>query len=109
VISNTAEILSEDLTQSRLNWEKVVSKYYIEDARVEPALAITMTDNWMQFNVRYIVNYRQRRHTKNLLHERIGKAILATQNKVVMASATIEIIKIPDINLSSQGSKAEDS
>ncbi|WP_273445345.1 mechanosensitive ion channel family protein [Neolewinella agarilytica] len=109
VISTTAEILSEYLTQSRLNWKKVVSKYYIEDAKVEPTLAITMTDNWMQFNVRYIVDYRQRRSTKNLLNERIGKAILATDNKVTLASATIEIIKIPDLNLTAQGSTVEDS
>jgi small-conductance mechanosensitive channel len=103
VIKNTADILAADLSQSRLNWEEVVSKYYIEDANVEPTLAITMTDNWMQFNVRYIVDYRKRRSTRNLLNERIGKAILATDNKVVLASATIEIIKIPNISISPSG------
>lgn len=100
VIENTANILAADLSQSRLNWKEVVNKYYIEDANVEPTLAISMTDNWMQFNVRYIVDYRKRRSTRNLLNERIGKAIMATDNRVVLASATIEIIKIPDISIS---------
>lgn len=99
VIAHAADILSEDLAQSKLNWKEVVSKYYIEDAKVEPTLAITMTDNWMQFNIRYIVNYRKRRLTKNLLHERIGKAILATNGQVVLASATIEIVNFPEINM----------
>lgn len=86
-------MLTEDLVQSKLNWTNVVSKYYIEDAKIEPTLAITMTDNWVQFNIRYIVNYRKRRATANLLHERIGRAIMATENKVTLASATIEIIR----------------
>lgn len=104
VVSNAAEILAEELTQSRLQWQKVVSKYYIEDARVEPTLAITMTDNWMQFNIRYIVDYRKRRLTKNELNERIGKAILGTEGKVNMASATLEIIRIPDLKITPDGS-----
>ena len=101
VIKEAAKLLSEDLIQSRLNWKKVVNKYYIEDSKVEPTLAITMTDNWIQFNIRYIVNYRKRRSTANLLHEHIGQAINATDNKVTLASATVEIIKIPDIGLRS--------
>jgi small-conductance mechanosensitive channel len=99
VVNKSTEILSEYLSQSRLNWQEVVNKYYIEDAHLAPTLAITMTDNWMQFNIRYIVDYRKRRATKNALNESIGKAVLATQGKVILASATIEIIKLPELDL----------
>jgi hypothetical protein len=40
---------------SKEDWQTLVSKYYIKDAMVEPTLAITLTDNWIQFNLRYIV------------------------------------------------------
>ena len=99
VIKIASETLSDYVTESIAEWEKVVNKYYIENAQVEPTLAITMTDNWIQFNLRYIVDYKKRRHTKNVLNEAIGKAIMDTDGKVKLASATFEIVKIPNINL----------
>jgi small-conductance mechanosensitive channel len=99
VIDIAAETLSEYVNQSLENWKKVVNKYYIENAQVEPTLAISMTDNWMQFNLRYIVDYRKRRSTKHLLNEKIGKAIQETKGKVILASVTLEIVKIPTIKI----------
>ena len=84
-------------------WKNVVDRYYIEDAQVDPSLAITLTDNWVQFNLRYIVDYKKRRITKHLLNEEIGKRILETNGKVVLASATYEIVSIPTINLEKEG------
>jgi hypothetical protein len=99
VVDIASETLSEYVTESLANWREVVDKYYIEDAVVDPTLAITMTDNWITFNLRYIVDYKKRRHTKHLLNEKIGKAILDTDGKVVLASATFEIVKIPHIRV----------
>lgn len=99
IIRIAKEQLSGYVTASVNNWKKVVDRYYIEDAVVEPTLAITMTDNWMQFNLRYIVDYKKRRYTKHLLNELIGKAIQATEGKVQLASATIEVVRIPAVRL----------
>jgi hypothetical protein len=76
-----------------------VGRYYIEDAMVEPTLAITLTDNWIRFNLRYIVDYKKRRHTAHLLHELIREAVEKTQGKVQIASATFEIVRIPTLNV----------
>lgn len=99
VIKIASETLSEYVSESITNWERVVDKYYIEDAQVEPTLAITMTDNWVQFNLRYIVDYKRRRFTKHTLNEKIGKAIQETNGKVQMASATFEIVQIPTLKI----------
>lgn len=99
VISVAQEQLAEYVQESISEWKGVVEKYYIENAEVDPTLAITMTDNWVQFNLRYIVDYKKRRYTKHLLNEEIGKRILATDGKVKLASATFEIVKIPTVNL----------
>jgi len=107
IIEIASEILSEYVTESYANWKKVVNKYYIEDAEVEPTLAITMTDNWAQFNLRYIVDYKKRRYTKHVLNERIGKAIQATDGKVLLASATFEIVKIPRISVDKEPKPAD--
>lgn len=100
VISVAQKHLAEYVQESMSEWKSVVEKYYIEDAQVDPTLAITMTDNWVQFNLRYIVDYKKRRITKHALNEEIGRKIIETNGKVVLASATFEIVQIPTVNLS---------
>ncbi|MDX1350112.1 MAG: mechanosensitive ion channel [Putridiphycobacter sp.] len=99
VIQVAQEHLSEYVKESIADWKQVVEKYYIEDAQVDPTLAITLTDNWTEFNLRYIVDYKKRRLTKHLLNEAIGREIEKTNGKVVLASATYEIVSIPTVNL----------
>ena len=107
VVRVAREELSEYVARSVDEWKKVVNKYYIENAVVDPTLAITLTDNWTQFNLRYIVDYKLRRFTKNILHERIGKEIEKTNGKVVLASATFEIVRIPTLDVVGAEPKAE--
>ena len=99
VVSVAQETLSEYVQNSIAQWKSVVNKYYIEDAQVDPTLAITMTDNWVQLNLRYIVDYKKRRITKHLLNEEIGKRIQKTNGKVKLASATFEIVNIPTVHI----------
>ena len=99
VITVAQKHLASYVKESLADWKVVVDKYYIEDAQVDPSLAITLTDNWIQFNLRYIVDYKKRRFTKNLLHEEIGKRIEESNGKVVLASATFEIVKIPMVQV----------
>lgn len=106
IIKIAQDTLSEYVEQSIATWKNVVHKYYIEDAIVEPTLAITMTDNWIQFNLRYIVDYKKRRSVKNQLNELIGKAFENTKGKVILASATIEVVRIPSLRLEDQYTKS---
>lgn len=99
IIKIAKETLSEFVADSMSMWKEVVDKYYIENAQVEPSIAIKMTDNWVEFNLRYIVDYKKRRITKHALNELIGKEIEKTNGKVVLASATFEIVNIPTVNI----------
>ena len=99
IIKLATDTLSEYVVDSISKWKDVVERYYIEDAKVEPTLAITMTDNWIQFNLRYIVDYKKRRVTKHILSELISKGFEETKGKVVLASSTVEIVRIPTVNI----------
>lgn len=105
VIKIATELLSEYVINSKSDWERIVNKYYVEDAQIDPTLAISLTDNWIQFNLRYIVNYKKRRMTKHLLNDKIRIEFENTNGKVLLASTTIELIKIPDLNVKVEGSK----
>jgi small-conductance mechanosensitive channel len=99
IVSVASEILSEYTLASKKRWEMVVNKFYIEDAIVEPTRAVTLTDNWANYNLRYIVDYKKRRMTQHLLHDSIHQKINETKGKVLLASATIEVVRIPEIKL----------
>jgi len=99
VIKITTETLSEYTANSKSQWKDIVNKYYIEDAQVDPSLAITLTDNWIQFNLRYIVDFKKRRLTKHELNERIRIEVEKTKGKVIIASQTLELIKIPELKI----------
>lgn len=84
---------------SRLNWEQMVARYFIEDAKIEPSLALSLTNNWIQINLRYITDYRLRRNTKHELFERIERAIEGSGGKVTLASSTLQLLKIPEVDV----------
>lgn len=99
VTSVASEKLSEYTSASKKQWEQIVVKFYIEDAVLDPTLAITLTDNWVKFNLRYIVDYKKRRSTQHVLHDTIQQKIRETEGLVQLASTTIEVIKIPELKI----------
>ncbi len=105
VIEIASKTLSDYTSSSRAEWEAVVNKYYIEAAQVEPTLAIKLTDNWIEFNLRYIVDFKKRRLTKHLLSDKIREAIERTHGKIILASSTVELIKIPNLNVNIDSQK----
>ena len=98
-------VLSDYVLESVEKWKDIVEKYYIEDAVVEPTLAIKLTDNWIEFNLRYIVDYKRRRMTKHRLNELINNAFEETGGKVLLASATFELVHIPIMNVNTTTDK----
>tara|TARA_R110002051_G_scaffold48308_2_gene95279 strand:- start:28570 stop:29469 length:900 start_codon:yes stop_codon:yes gene_type:complete len=101
IMDNALEILSDYTEKSKAKWEEMVERYYIENATLVPTIAMNLTDNWIQLNLRYITDYKLRRNTKNTLFQQIEQAIAHTNGKVNMASTTLQLLKIPpiDINL----------
>lgn len=93
------ENLSRFVEESLADWKAVVKKYYIEDAEVNPSLAISLTDNWIQINLRFIVDYKKRRATKHLLSDLIRKEFEKTNGQVIIASSTLEIVSIPILKI----------
>jgi small-conductance mechanosensitive channel len=99
IIEVAQQTLSEFVEESRGTWRNVVERYFIEDAKLEPSLATRLTDNWIEFNLRYIVSYRQRRMTQAALFSGIRRAIEATDGKVQLASETFEVVHIPTLTM----------
>jgi small-conductance mechanosensitive channel len=73
-------------------------KYYLPRKVVEPAVFITLTDNWVNFDIRYVTMVRERRSTKSRLSRLILEEIEKSDD-IKLASTTIDIVGFPEFRL----------
>lgn len=100
IISRVAsDSVGEYVENARNQWAVMTRKYAVENAVVEPMVFLTANDNWMEFTLRYVVDFGKRRGTKDLLFTQILDAIAQTDGKVSMASATIHLVEAPTLDI----------
>jgi small-conductance mechanosensitive channel len=100
LLEQVAEDITGDYARgAKASWKTMTAKYIIEDAGVESMVTLLANDNWMEFTVRYVVDYRRRRSTKDTLFQRVLEEIDRTKGKVALASATFELVGVPPIAL----------
>lgn len=63
--------------------ERIGEKFYLPKKITEPGIFLTLTDNWVTFDIRYVAAVRERR----VLHDRLSRLLL----EAVEASGTIRI------------------
>ena len=101
IIRRTAEENLMDYTEiAKKEWKHLVKKYLIENANVEPTLTLKLTDNWIEFNFRYVVDYKKRRMTKDKLYQEIYRQFQLNEPKVRLASTTFSLVDMPDVHVS---------
>jgi small-conductance mechanosensitive channel len=69
---------------------KLGEKYYLPAKPVEPVIFLTITDNYIKFNIRYVTDTRERR----ILRDRLSRLILEefeNSKDVDIASETIDV------------------
>lgn len=93
---NVAGDLSQ---QSRERWHEMQNKFRLEDAQTESMVSLVANDNWVEFTLRYVVGYKKRRATKTELFTQILKAFEAKDSGVKFASATFQVVGVPDFNI----------
>ena len=86
------EVLVGYANQVKESWQNVVRRYRVEDANVEPMITLHATDNWIEFTVRYVADYRKRRWMKDHLFTRILEEIDKSNDRIQLASATFEVV-----------------
>ncbi|MSU91034.1 mechanosensitive ion channel [Rhodobacteraceae bacterium 2CG4] len=87
-------------------WHQLKEDYAIEDASLEPQVFLVANDNWLEYSIRYLVDYKQRRSTKSALCEAIVAAFEAHSEKVGFASGTYDIVGLPPLKVDLVSSRA---
>jgi small-conductance mechanosensitive channel len=75
---------------------KMIDRYPLQRTQVEPTIYLTMTDNWIEITLRYIVDTRERRKIKGQLHRELLQHFEAEEN-ITVASMTVEIVGFPPL------------
>jgi len=93
------EVAGDLSVTSKEKWKSLQFKYRLEDAQTEPMISLVANDNWAEYTLRYVVDYKRRRITKTALFSKILTQIEATDGQVKMASATFQLVQAPDFNV----------
>jgi len=73
---------------------------------VEPAVSLIANENWLEFTLRYVVDYKRRRATKDLLFTRVLEEVGKVSDQVGIAAATLNIEKLAPLEVRLQGTGA---
>jgi small-conductance mechanosensitive channel len=80
-------------TQADAEIERIGEKYYLPKKVVVPSVYITLTDNWITLDVRYVTDARSRRVLRSRLSELILAAVEA-EDAITISSSTVTVTTI---------------
>lgn len=96
------EVGSYDESATRA-WRDMVKKFRLEDASTSPMVTLVANDNWLEFTIRYVVDYKARRSTRDRLFMRVLDAVDASGGKLAMASMTVHLVEMPKVEVKLEG------
>ena len=92
VFQNLLDEVQGDYAKSAtVKWAKMTEKYQLENARVMPMVTMSFDENWINFNLRFVVDYKKRRGTKDIISKKALDAIRNSDGRIEVASAAMNI------------------
>lgn len=80
--------------QAKKEWDKMTGKLMIEKAKIEPQVYLRFDANWITITLRYVVDYKSRRTTKDELSRKILHFVNNSNGRVQIAIASMEVFPI---------------
>jgi len=85
------EVCGDYATNSKKDWDQLTNRYRVEEAQVEPMVTLEFNENWILFTLRYVVDFKKRRSTKDVIYGRLLEEIGKLDGQVKIASSTLEV------------------
>ncbi|MCP5326247.1 MAG: mechanosensitive ion channel [Oceanospirillaceae bacterium] len=96
------EITGEYAQRLQGNWRHMTQQYMLEDARLQPLVSVNLTENWAEFILRYVVDYKKRRSTRDAISLRILAVIENSQGDIRIGAPAFELANPADVRVSMQ-------
>lgn len=94
------EVVGDYAEKTKASWHVLSQKYLLEDTEIAPIVTLRADENWIEFTLRYIVDYRKRRVTKDRLFCRLLEEVDKSPNRLRIATAGFEVLSVPGIDVS---------
>jgi len=93
------EVVGDYAARTRASWEVLSRKYLLEDTDIAPIVTLRADENWIEFTLRYIVDYRRRRTTKDRLFCRLLEEVDKNPTRLRIATAGFEVLSVPGLDV----------
>ena len=103
------EVTGDYTERAKVSWTELFEQYRVEATELDPRVYLVANDNWIEFTLRYVVDYKRRRITKDRLFTRLMEEVDQTGNRVALASATFHLVETPEIRVKLVGPTAPGS
>jgi small-conductance mechanosensitive channel len=81
------------------SWTRFSKKFLLPETVTDPAVTVVANDNWMEYTLRYVVNYKNRRKTRDELYEAVLDSFARSEGRLEIASATFHLVQAPPIEV----------
>lgn len=88
------EVVGDYARSAQQAWQRITNRYLIETASVHPIVTLVANQNWIEFTLRYVVDYKLRRSTRDKLFTRLLETIDTHADTVGIASSTFNIERL---------------
>ena len=92
-------VQSEIMWAAQNAWSHFVRHHRAEETQLESVVTMSFDANWIEFTLRYIVDYRVRRRTQDKLFSAILEGFEKTEGKVKVASPNLQLKEVPELSL----------
>ena len=91
IIKEVVDAETEQYQQNAKNYlELIREKYYIQERDTEPSIFMNLTDNWINFTVRYVCPVYERRIVAHTISQRLMETI-EKEKDINIASSTLVV------------------
>lgn len=93
------DVTGEHARRLKSEWRKMTDQYMLEDAQLEPTVTLCMQENWVEYSLRYVVDYKKRRSTKDKICMQILKAIEQCDSDIRLGASPFSVAEIPPLDI----------
>jgi len=100
IIEAAGKSIQKEITSAaKESWANFVRHHRANDAMLDSVVTMNFDANWIEFTLRYIVDYRTRRSVKDKLFSNILSGFEETGGKVKIASPSMQLTELPPLSL----------
>jgi small-conductance mechanosensitive channel len=94
-----ARVQADTMAAARELWSTFLLHHHAEDSSLAPVVTLSFDANWIELTLRYVVDYRTRRGTKDKLFSAILGEFEQSEGRVKIAAPVLQVTELPHIRM----------